>query len=292
MTERSFVLANTFFLITTLFVWSIGFTCLKLEPVKSVTEKFFERQSSPVTPGQSTSLLQQHFQTFSPTPAVKAPSEYNFPASSSVQSEQNHGIPSGFTQEIEDKMDWKPTLAHSIPAVQEQLSPTTVTGFPKLPPGSSLPPPPNGSRTATLFASATANGQVSQQSNKPTFSQNLSQTLPREAAVETTNTQISLAPQRFFPKEDPTGLEDIFSPALKLSDENELHRRRRNGGPTQNVFGTIIEDNDDAGRGDAGQGVKEACTWIATSAAIWALLGVCIYGYRRVMPSVNHFTEF
>ncbi|KAK9462993.1 Ima1 N-terminal domain-containing protein [Lipomyces oligophaga] len=60
----------------------------------------------------------------------------------------------------------------------------------------------------------------------PTFSSGFqSGLLLGESKTSSTKSEIQLAPQRFFPKEEPTGLEEIFDPALRLSDPRDIRVR-------------------------------------------------------------------
>ncbi|KAK7207173.1 Ima1 N-terminal domain-containing protein [Myxozyma melibiosi] len=305
--ERAFVLLSVFFLWTTLLISTFGFTMVKIVPVKSVVEIASESRSvspsssvssNPTESSRPSSRIGQRQLTVQPASRRNIP-EYSFPPRASKQNQYGELV--GFSKDIEGEMDWRPTITgNSVTTTNNWMSESApgLPSIPQLPPGSSLPPPPNGARSAFMPFGDSSNQnlrlqeQQKQQRDVSAFLRNRSP-LPNSLLSSTNDsTSTTLAPQRFFPLEDPTGLEDIFAPALKLSDEPlSASSQRRRVSPRHNVFGNVIEETDNETASVQQRWSKylgEFVVWIAKSAAVWAFLAVGIYCYKKyVRPPLD-----
>ncbi|KAK9366035.1 Ima1 N-terminal domain-containing protein [Lipomyces kononenkoae] len=274
--ETAFRLVNLFFATTTTLMLAVSLACLRVRPVEytdmqpqiqhPTDDNYSEIAKQSVSPQaqlQSTSFLNiPHFVAARPgvpsnTPGVEVPNKFI----------------------DDDMMDWKPSFVPEI--FSTDVAPAKLPDIPKLPPGYSLAPPPNGSKlnVGMLNASEPVASQSSgpMQGREKYFQHKLASVSHTQCSStgttnELRNRDIALAAQRFFPKEDPTGLEDLFDPVLRLSDS---------AGLTSNSAGS---EKAISGKETRANGVHKPTEWLSASAIVIGILAVVIYVCRRVMP--------
>ncbi|KAK9464544.1 Ima1 N-terminal domain-containing protein [Lipomyces arxii] len=167
-----------------------------------------------------------------------------------------------------DQMDWTPSFAPQ--GSMTTAVPDKFPSIPKLPSGYVLPPPPTGARTGFNLTS-TNNGNSNVQVSKPeqyfkhTMQTNKEQNIPMSGLKEE-NSRV-LAPQRFFPSETPTGLEDLFDPVLKLSDKQEGHKKQIAHSPQRGLLGVSAVQ----------EPANRISGWIAASVIVTGVLAVVLY---------------
>ncbi|KAK9493705.1 Ima1 N-terminal domain-containing protein [Lipomyces doorenjongii] len=280
ISENAFRLINMFFTTTTILVLAVSLACLKVRPVESAA---LQRQIQHSSDHNSSETTEQG-QPLSPQSQLRRNPFFSIPQS--IPSYQV--VPSTPRFEMEttitddDKMDWKPSFVPEV-SMTDAVS-AELPDIPKLPPGYSLAPPPNGSkRNAGILKQSipvVSNSSASSQGKEKYFQHKLASISHTQcSSTSTTNDSstrdMGLAAQRFFPKEEPTGLEDLFDPVLRLSDSAGFTSNSTSSAPlswkatTTNDVRVMIR-------------LRE---WLSASAIVIGLLAACIYVYQRIMPT-------
>ncbi|KAJ8100308.1 Ima1 N-terminal domain-containing protein [Lipomyces tetrasporus] len=276
ISEKSFRLVNMFFTTTTILVLAVSLASLKVRPVeytdiqRQVQQSMEDHNSEPMEqeqPQSTKSQLQRHASFGRPQWIPSRPVSVTTPTT----------VSSG-----DDMMDWKPAFVPDISmtgAVPEELP-----EIPKLPPGYSLPPPPNGSKSNAAFLkqsiASLSQSSASSQGKEKYFQHRLvsksdTQSSSTTSVKNTSRRDIGLATQRFFPAEEPTGLEDLFDPILHLSDSAGFTRVSTSSG-TLSRQATRANDERDT------HILRE---WVGASSIVIGLLAASVYLYQRFMPT-------
>ncbi|KAK9240425.1 Ima1 N-terminal domain-containing protein, partial [Lipomyces kononenkoae] len=276
VSEIAFRIINIFFATTTTLMLAVSLACLKMRPVEStdiqpqVQYRTDDSYSGMTEQGQSLSLQNRLQRNLSVNIPQVIPSRR-------VVTSPTHGVDEQTMVIDDDMMDWKPSFVPEISMID--AAPAELPDIPKLPRGYSLAPPPNGSKLniGTLNPSALVrHSSASTQGKEKYFQHKLaSVSHTQRSATATINDQsnrdIGLAAQRFFPKEEPTGLEDLFDPVLRLSDSAGF---TGNSVGSESLSRKVTRTND-------GHKPRE---WLSASAIVIGLLAVVIYLCRRVIP--------
>ncbi|KAK9363865.1 Ima1 N-terminal domain-containing protein [Lipomyces starkeyi] len=280
ISEKAFRLINMFFATTTTLVLAVSLACLKVRPVE-YTE--LQRQFQHSTDRNNSETTDQG-QPLSPQSQLRRYPFFSVPQS--IPSCQV--VPSTPRVEMEttvtddDMMDWKPSFVPEVSMTD--AVPAELPDIPKLPPGYSLAPPPNGSKSNAgilkQWIPVVSNSSASSPGKEKYFQHKLAsishtQCSPTSTINDPSTRDMGLAAQRFFPKEEPTGLEDLFDPVLRLSDSAGFTSNSTSSAPlswkatTTNDVRVMIR-------------LRE---WFSASAIVIGLLAVSIYVYQRIMPT-------
>ncbi|KAK9323196.1 Ima1 N-terminal domain-containing protein [Lipomyces orientalis] len=276
ISEKAFRLVNMFFTTTTILVLAVSLASLKVQPVEHTDIQWQVQQSTANNhseaieqeqPQSAKSQLQRHASFGRPQSIPSRPVSVPTPSTVSAG---------------DDMMDWKPAFVPDISmtgAVPEELP-----EIPKLPPGYSLPPPPNGSKSNAGFLKRSivslSHSSASSQGKEKYFQHKLlsksdTQSLSTTSVKDTSSRDMGLAAQRFFPAEAPTGLEDLFDPVLRLSDSAGFTRISTSSGTlSRQATGANYVRNTHILR-----------EWLGASSIVIGLLAASIYLYQRFMPT-------
>ncbi|KAK9331090.1 Ima1 N-terminal domain-containing protein [Lipomyces starkeyi] len=282
ISEKAFRLINMLFATTTTLVLAVSLACLKVQPVEyTELQRQFQhstdRNNSETTElGQPLSSQSQllRYPFFSVPQSI--PSCQVVPSTPRVEMET--------TVTDDDMMDWKPSFVPEVSMTD--AVPAELPDIPKLPPGYSLAPPPNGSKSNAgilkQWIPVVSNSSASSQGKEKYFQHKLAsishtQRSPRSTINDPSTRDMGLAAQRFFPKEEPTGLEDLFDPVLRLSDS---------AGFTSNSTSSALLSWKATTTNDVRVMIRLR-EWFSASAIVIGLLAVSIYVYQRIMPTAT-----
>ncbi|KAK9372888.1 Ima1 N-terminal domain-containing protein [Lipomyces chichibuensis] len=281
VSEKAFRLINLFFTTTTTLVLAVSLACLKVRPVEYVE---LQRQIQHSTDRNNSETTEQG-QPLSPHSQLRR-NPFSSPpqsiSSSQVVPSTAHVVKETMVTDA-DMMDWKPSFVPEVSMTD--AIPAELPDIPKLPLGYSLAPPPNGSnRNAAIlkpWIPAVSNTSASSQGKEKYFQHKLAslshtQYSPTSTINDRSTRDMALAAQRFFPKEEPTGLEDLFDPVLRLSDSVGFTSNSTSSAPLSWSATTTTNDV---------RVMIRLREWLSASAIVIGLLAVSIYVYQRIMPT-------
>ncbi|KAK9480913.1 Ima1 N-terminal domain-containing protein [Lipomyces japonicus] len=216
--QLAFKLSNLFLLSTLCLGFSVSLTCLRIiplaqtiEPKSDLVHLLTQQDNHGGSNVIDISTLSVGHSTTTVTSSAVNPRQYN----------ENH----------EDKMDWNPASGSSFQSsfgdewLHSDPGAASLPGIPSFPQGVELPPPPRSAVTRIPFSQAVKVPGLSKPGIERHFQhRNRNQQSDITASLTTCTSlsaDVNLSPQKFFPRYKPTGLEDIFDPVLKLSDDSD-----------------------------------------------------------------------
>ncbi|KAK9450979.1 Ima1 N-terminal domain-containing protein [Limtongia smithiae] len=257
LTVKGFQFVNMIVLVFTVIFEAYSYTYLEFESVSPASPRI-HTQREPTT---STDHMVESLSAMSPA-TTSSSKLMSFQTLTEQPRQRVLSRPSN-----DDEMDWRPSFAPTMPDIMAQRhGMPDLPGIPKLADGQRLAPPPNGAISSRFSASVSANGSADRNPRKEQYFQANAGNISSLRAEFLDN---KMLPQTFFPKEEPTGLEDIFAPALRISDIPSTAEQ-----PTEER--KILNSS--------------ATGWLIAFSIVVGILAVGIYMVRHALDDFTWFT--